>query len=30
MVFKIRNKGFDVFGAATNPRVFTAKKTKIN
>ena len=29
MVYKIRNKGFDIFAAATNPRVHTAKKTKI-
>lgn len=29
MVFKIRNKGFDIFAAATNPRVHPAKKTKI-
>ena len=29
MVYKIRNKGFDIFAAATNPRVFPAKKTKI-
>jgi len=28
MVFKIRNKGFDIFAAATNPRVHPAKKTK--
>ena len=30
MVYKIRNKGFDIFAAATNPRVHPAKKTKIN
>ena len=30
MVFKIRNKGFNNFAAATNPRVHPAKKTKIN
>jgi hypothetical protein len=30
MVFKIRNKGFDIFAAATNPRVDPAKKTKIS
>ena len=29
MVYKIRNKGFDIFAAATNPRVHPAKKTKI-
>ena len=30
MVYKIRNKGFDIFAAAMNPRVHPAKKTKIN
>ena len=30
MVYKIRNKGFDIFGAATSPRVFNARKTKIS
>ena len=29
MVYKIRNKGFDIFAAATNPRVHPAKKVKI-
>jgi hypothetical protein len=29
MVYKIRNKGFDIFAAATNPRVHPAKKTKL-
>ena len=28
MVYHIRNKGFNNFAAATNPRVFTARKTK--
>ena len=28
MTFKIRNKGFDIFAAATNPRVHPAKKIK--
>eukprot|EP00356_Strombidium_inclinatum_P016431 CAMPEP_0170491104 /NCGR_PEP_ID=MMETSP0208-20121228/10397_1 /TAXON_ID=197538 /ORGANISM="Strombidium inclinatum, Strain S3" /LENGTH=135 /DNA_ID=CAMNT_0010766621 /DNA_START=17 /DNA_END=424 /DNA_ORIENTATION=+ len=30
MVYKIRNKGFDIFAAATNTRVHPAKKTKIS
>ena len=30
MVYKIRNKGFDIFAPATNPRVFTARKTLQN
>jgi len=30
MVYKIRNKGFDIFAAATNPRVHPSKKTKLN
>ena len=30
MVYKIRNKGFDIFAAAMNPRVHPSKKTKIN
>ncbi len=30
MVYKIRNKGFDIFAAAMNTRVHPAKKTKIN
>ncbi len=29
MVYHIRNKGFNHFSAALNPRVFTARKTKI-
>lgn len=29
MVYKIRNKGFDIFSAATSTRVHPAKKTKI-
>ena len=29
MVYKIRNKGFDIFAAASNTRVHTARKTKI-
>ena len=29
MVYKIRNKGFDIFAAASNPRVHPMKKTKI-
>lgn len=29
MVYKIRNKGFDIFAAAMNPRVHPARKTKI-
>ena len=29
MVYRIRNKGFDIFSAATTTRVHTAKKTKI-
>ena len=29
MVYKIRNKGFDIFAAAANPRVHPSKKTKI-
>ena len=29
MVYKTRNKGFDIFAAATNTRVHPAKKTKI-
>lgn len=29
MVYRIRNKGFDIFAAAMNPRVHPAKKTKI-
>ena len=28
MVYKIRNKGFDIFAAATNTRVHPMKKTK--
>ena len=28
MVYKLRNKGFDIFAAATNPRVHPSKKTK--
>ena len=28
MVYKIRNKGFNNFSAALNPRVYLAKKTK--
>ena len=28
MVYKIRNKGFDIFAAATYPRVHPAKKIK--
>ena len=30
MVYKIRNKGFDIWAAAINPRVDLAKKTRIN
>ena len=30
MVYKIRNRAFNIFGAGTNPRVFLSKKTKIN
>ena len=30
MVYKIRNKGFDIFAAATNPRVHPSKKVKLN
>ena len=30
MVYKTRNKGFDIFAAAMNPRVHPKKKTKIN
>ncbi len=30
MVYKIRNKGFNNIAAAVNPRVYTAKKTKIH
>jgi len=30
MVYKIRNKGFDIFAAATNPRVHHSKKVKLN
>ena len=29
MVYKIRNKGFDIFAAAMNVRVHPSKKTKI-
>ena len=29
MVYRIRNKGFNVWAPATSPRVFTARKTKI-
>ena len=29
MVYKIRNKGFDIFAAAANPRVHPSKKTKV-
>ena len=29
MVYKIRNKGFDIFSAAMNTRVHPSKKTKI-
>ena len=29
MVYKLRNKGFDIWAAATNPRVHPSKKTKI-
>lgn len=29
MVYKIRNKGFDIWAAASNPRVHPSKKTKI-
>jgi hypothetical protein len=29
MVYKIRNKGFDIWAAASNPRVHPAKKTKV-
>ena len=29
MVYKIRNKGFDIFAAATNTRVHPMKKTKL-
>ncbi len=29
MVYSIRNKGFDIFAAASNVRVHPAKKTKI-
>lgn len=28
MVYKTRNKAFDIWAAATNPRVHPAKKTK--
>ena len=28
MVYKIRNKGFDIWAAAVNPRVHPSKKTK--
>ena len=30
MVYKIRNKGFNNTAAGLNPRVFPAKKTKLN
>ena len=30
MVYKIRNKGFDIWAAAANPRVHPSKKTKVN
>merc|ERR1719498_1127979 len=30
MVYKIRNKGFDIFSAAQSVRVYPAKKTKID
>jgi len=30
MVYKIRNKGFDIWAAAANPRVHPSKKTKTN
>jgi hypothetical protein len=30
MVYKIRNKGFDIWAAAANPRVHPSKKTKIS
>lgn len=30
MVYKIRNKGFNITAAALNPRVHPAKKTKIH
>ena len=29
MVYKIRNKGFDIWAAATNPRIHPQKKTKV-
>merc|ERR1712166_1319842 len=29
MVYTVRNKGFNIFAAATNPRVHPSKKTKI-
>ena len=29
MVYKLRNRGFDIWAAATNPRVHPSKKTKI-
>lgn len=30
MVYKLRNKGFDIFAAATNPRVHPSKKVKLS
>jgi hypothetical protein len=28
MVYKLRNRGFDIWAAASNPRVHPSKKTK--